>query len=323
MFLINLPPELIILSSDFLEPRDLYALVQTASSFANLLGLHLLDRGLTDPKLEILLWAAARGDEAIISKVLERAGRKRINIPPHIKDSMLMTAVLHNRVDLLEYLVRTVGANLSATVPHEYSLLPRTALHEAAEQGNTVTTQKLIELGADVNAIDTGGLSPLHYAVWKPDREDASAGEAWDTDEELEYGANSIAILRLLLEHGAQTEAVEPDRRQTPLLWASIDGNTEAISLLLDHGANINASDDEGCTALHLAAEYGNHEAVQLLVDKRVDIFAIDYNADTPLDLAASVSVREILRKAGALTGPELGRELERFLSERRTNDEV
>jgi ankyrin repeat protein len=323
MFLINLPPELIILSSDFLEPRDFYALGQTASSFANLLGLHLLDRGLTDPKLEILLWAAARGDEAIISKVLERAGRKRINIPPHIKDSMLMTAVLHNRVDLLEYLVRTVGANLSAMVPHEYSLLPRTALHEAAEQGNTVTTQNLIELGADVNAIDTGGLSPLHYAVWKPDREDASAGEAWDTDEELEYGANSIAILRLLLEHGAQTEAVELDRRQTPLLWASIDGNTEAISLLLDHGANINASDDEGCTALHLAAEYGNHEAVQLLVDKRADIFAIDYNADTPLDLAASVSVREILRKAGALTSSELGRELERFLSERRTNDEV
>ncbi|KAF4180179.1 hypothetical protein CNMCM8927_005286 [Aspergillus lentulus] len=323
MFLTDLPSELIIVIADFLEPKHLNALVQTASSFANLLGLHLLDRGLINPKLEILLWAAARGDEAIISKVLERAEHKRINVPPHIKESMLMIAVLHNRVDLLEYLVRTVGANLSAMVPHEYSLLPRTALHEAAEQGNTVTTQKLIELGADVNAIDTGGLSPLHYAVWKPDREDASAGEAWDMDEELEYGANSIAILRFLLEHGAQTEAVEPDRRQTPLLWASIDGNTDAMRLLLNHGANINASDDEGCTALHLAAESGNHEAVQLLVDKRADIFAIDYNADTPLDLAASVSVREILRRAGALTGPELGRELERFLSERRTSDEV
>ncbi|GFG23073.1 ankyrin repeat, PH and SEC7 domain containing protein secG [Aspergillus udagawae] len=314
MVLTGLPSELIIVIADFLEP-NLNALVQTASSFANLLGLRLLDRGLADPKLEILLWAAAKGDEAIISKILTRAQHKRINIPPQAKDSMLMTAVSHNRVDLLEYLVRTVGANLSAMVPHKYSLSPRTALHEAAEQANKVVTQKLIDLGADVDAIDTGGLSPLHYAVWKPEREDASAGEAWDTDEELEYGVNSIAILRLLLGHRALTEVAEPDRRQTPLLWAGIDRNTEAIRLLLDHGADITASDDEGCTALHFAAESGNHEAVQLLVDKGADIFAIDHSAYTPLDLAASATVRKILRKAGALTGaltgPELGRELE------------
>ncbi|GIK03248.1 ankyrin-2 [Aspergillus viridinutans] len=313
MFLTTLPSELIIVIADFLGPKDLNALVQTASSFANLLDLRLLDRGLAEPKLEILLWAAAKGDEDIISKILTRAQHKRIKIPPQVKDSMLMTAVLHNRVDLLEYLVRTVGANLSAMVSHEYTLSPRAALHEAAEQGNKVATQKLLELGADVNAIDTGGLSPLHYAVWTPQREDVSAGEAWDTDEELEYGVNSIAILRLLLGHGALTEVVEPDRQQTPLLWASNDGNTEAIRLLLDHGATITASDDEGCTALHFAAESGNHEAVQLLVDKGADIFAFDYNAYTPLDLAASALVREILRKAGALTGPELGRELERL----------
>ncbi|KAF7164220.1 hypothetical protein CNMCM5623_008885 [Aspergillus felis] len=313
MFLTNLPPELIIVIADFLRPKDLNALVQTASSFANLLGLRLLDRGLADPKLEILLWAAAKGDKEIISKILTRAQHKRINIPPQVKDSMLMTAVLHNRVDVLEYLVRTVGASHSAMVSYKYSLLPRAALHEAAEQGNKAATQKLLELGADVNAIDTGGLSPLHYAVWKPEREDASDGEAWDTDDELEYGVNSIGILRLLLGHRALAEVVEPDRQQTPLLWASIDGNTEAIRLLLDHGANITASDDEGSTALHFAAESGNHEAVQLLVDKGADIFAIDYSAYTPLDLAASASVRKVLRKAGALTGPELGRELERL----------
>ncbi|GIJ81947.1 hypothetical protein Asppvi_000450 [Aspergillus pseudoviridinutans] len=313
MFLTNLPSELIIVIADFLRPKDLNALVKTASSFANLLGLRLLDRGLADPKLEILLWAAAKGDEKIISKILTRAQHKRVNIPPQVKDSMLMTAVLHNRVGHLEYLIRTVGANLSAMVSHKYSLLPRAALHEAAEQGNKAATQKLLELGAVVNAIDAGGLSSLHYAVWKPEREDASEGEAWDTDEELEYGVNSIAILRLLLGHGALTEVVEPDRQQTPLLWASIDGDTEAISLLLDHGANIAASDDEGCTALHFAAESGKHETVQLLVDKGADAFAFDYSAYTPLDVAASASVRKILRQAGALTGAELGRELERL----------
>lgn len=314
MLLINLPSELIILISEFLEKKELNALVQTASRFANLLGLHLLDRGLFDPKLEILLWAAAKGDEEIIREILLRAQHKQINIPPQVKDSMLMTAVRYQRVDLLEYLVRTVGANLSAMLPHKYSVSPRTALHEAAEQGDKVTTQKLIELGAEVNAIDSEGLAALHYAVWKPRREDVSADEAWNTDEELEYDVNSLAILRLLLKHGAQTEVVEPDLGQTPLLWASIDGNTEAIRVLLDHGADITASDSEGCTALHSAAESGNPEAVELLIEKGADIFAISHNADTPLDVSASKLVREVLRKAGALTGPELGRELERLL---------
>jgi hypothetical protein len=133
MFLTNLPCKLIILIGDFLKPKDLNALVKTASSFANLLGLHLLDCGLTDPKLEILLWAAAKGDEEIISKIprwdnVHRSGRRAFEscegtgrphtrtaqthqYPSQIKDSMLMTADLHNWIDLLDYLVWRVGAN--------------------------------------------------------------------------------------------------------------------------------------------------------------------------------------------------------------------
>ncbi|RHZ60005.1 ankyrin repeat domain-containing protein [Aspergillus thermomutatus] len=317
MLLSNLPSELIIVISDFLKPRDLNALIQTARRFANLLSLLLQDRGLTDPKLEILLWAAATGNEERIRKLLARAQHKRIKIPPKIKDSMLMTAVRHKRVDLLEYLVRTVGANVSARVPYElpnspYPLAARTALHEAVEQGSKVATRKLIELGADVNATDYNGISVLHYAVGILVY---AAEEEWDTDE---GDVNWTDVLRLLLKHGARTEVREPDRGQTPLLWASTDGNTEVISVLLEYGAVINATDEEGCTALHLAAASGNHEVVELLVEKGADMFAISHMADTPLDLSGSPSVWEILTKAGALTGPQLGRELEALLDERR-----
>jgi hypothetical protein len=72
---------LIILIGDFLKSKYLNALVKTASSFANLLGLRLLDRGLSDTKLEILQWAAAKGGEEIISKIprwdnVHRIGRR-------------------------------------------------------------------------------------------------------------------------------------------------------------------------------------------------------------------------------------------------------
>jgi hypothetical protein len=348
MLLINLPSELIILISEFLKTKELNALVQTSSRFANLLCLHLLDRGLADPKLEILLWAAAEGNEEGIQKILGRAQDKQINIPPQIKDTMLMAAVWHKRVDLLEYVVRTVGANLSAVVPCQMPnsliyLMPRAALHTAAAQGNKVTTRKLIELEADVNAMDFEGRSALHYAVGDIVYEEPSA------DGESQYSVNMTAVLALLLKHGARTEVKSLHLGQTPLLCASINGNTEAIRVLLDHGADINASDNEGCTALHFAAESGNHEAirellglgaditasdiegwtalhcaahcgnheaVKLLVEKGADTFAISHNADTPLDVSDSELVREILRKAGAPTGPEL-RLLQRRLLQR------
>ncbi|KAF7117758.1 hypothetical protein CNMCM5793_006938 [Aspergillus hiratsukae] len=251
MLLINLPSELIIVISEFLGPKDLNALVQTASHFANLLGLLLQDRGLADPELEILLWAAAKGNEEGIQKILARAQHKQINIPPQIKDTMLMTAVWHER---------------------------------AAAEWDKAITRKLIELGADVNAMDFDGRSALHHAVGD------DVYEAGSTDEVSEYSVNLTAVLQLLLKHGAQTEVAEQNHGETPLLRASINGNTEAIRVLLDHGADITASDDEGCTALHLAAASGNHESVKLLIEKGANIFAIDHSADTPLDLSASVS---------------------------------
>jgi ankyrin repeat protein len=68
------------------------------------------------------------------------------------------------------------------------------------------------------------------------------------------------------------------------------DGNVEAVRLLLEHGANVNASDREtGVTALHHAANKGRVEVILVLLEHGADIHATDINGQTVLHWAAFV----------------------------------
>jgi hypothetical protein len=72
-----------------------------------------------------------------------------------------------------------------------------TALHRAVLGGYEDVVRLLLAEGADVNAMNDSGETPLHYAAWRAD----------------------TAIAELLLSHGADTGA-ETDVSRTPLDWA-------------------------------------------------------------------------------------------------------
>jgi ankyrin repeat protein len=71
-------------------------------------------------------------------------------------------------------------------------------------------------------------------------------------------------VVQLLLEHGAALEAKDNDGR-TPLLLAAYGGHDAAVKMLLEHGAVLEATDNSFCTPLLLAAQNG-HEAVAKLL---------------------------------------------------------
>jgi ankyrin repeat protein len=54
--------------------------------------------------------------------------------------------------------------------------------------------------------------------------------------------------------------------------------------LLLEHKAEVDAKDNDGETALQLAAENGHEVVVRLLVEKGADINTINYDEGTALD---------------------------------------
>jgi hypothetical protein len=87
------------------------------------------------------------------------------------------------------------------------------------------------------------------------------------------------------------------------LCWAASEGDLDGLKRLLVRGANVNAADYDGRTALHLAASEGQREAVSILLERGAQADALDRWGNTPRDDAqreAHESVIDLLSEADA-----------------------
>jgi ankyrin repeat protein len=78
------------------------------------------------------------------------------------------------------------------------------------------------------------------------------------------------------------------------------------VQALLNRGANVNATDHEGKTALMWAAQNGRQDVVPVLLEKGADVNAKDKKGKTALDLARNYQQEHtgaLLLKAGANAG--------------------
>ncbi|OKL62160.1 hypothetical protein UA08_02170 [Talaromyces atroroseus] len=106
------------------------------------------------------------------------------------------------------------------------------------------------------------------------------------------------AIVKILLERGAEVNSKDSEYGRTPLLWAIVNGYEAIIKLLLDKGAVIDLKDDAyGQTPLSWATKYGHETIVKLLLDKGAEIDSKnDGHNWTPLLLAAKVGDEAIIK---------------------------
>ena len=129
-----------------------------------------------------------------------------------------------------------------------------------------------------------------------------SANHSLD-DQLLEAASNGdLASIRDLLARGADIDARD-DYGWTALMVASESGEVAAVELLLDRGADIDARDDYGGTALMEASAYGGVAAVELLLDRGADIEAREDGGWTALMMASEkgqVETAELLLNRGA-----------------------
>ncbi|KAK1940864.1 Ankyrin repeat domain-containing protein 50 [Phytophthora citrophthora] len=81
----------------------------------------------------------------------------------------------------------------------------------------------------------------------------------------------------------------------TALHIAAYQSNAEIVSILLDEGSSVTAVDKDGMTALHIAARYSNAEIVSILLDRGSSVTAVDNGGRTALHNAALMSTAEIV----------------------------
>jgi hypothetical protein len=101
-------------------------------------------------------------------------------------------------------------------------------------------------------------------------------------------------------------------RAHQTLLWtviagitAAASGDLESLYRLAVKGLNINDSDYDRRTPLHLAAQAGHMEVVHYLVEQGADINAMDRWDATPLNDAANDEIKTYLLSKGAKKGKE------------------
>jgi cytohesin len=149
----------------------------------------------------------------------------------------------------------------------------QTLLHDAAMVGNAELAVVLIRAGADPDAKEHEGHTPLYRA---------STGE----------------VARVLLTAGAAADVPSGPTRGTPLHQAARRGSSSVAAALLDHGANIDARDGKGQTPLRRAVNCRQLPLVQLLVRRGANPRAEDNRGVTPLDVARTAEMKRALADA-------------------------
>ena len=163
----------------------------------------------------------------------------------------------------------------------------------------------LLGKGADVNATDDDGLTPLAVASQRGNHfgvESLLKAEHIDINMKDKQGSTALheacengskKITELLLDKGAEISVANVDK-VTPLHIACHEGCTEVVSSLLFRGhhknivhALVSAADNQGSTALHYAVESGVQSIVEALLLNGADPIATKYNEVTPLHIAA------------------------------------
>ena len=106
-------------------------------------------------------------------------------------------------------------------------------------------------------------------------------------------------ILSLLLDHGADVDD-QGNQGFTPLHLTSVNGKLEAGQCLLDRGADINARGNFGRTPLHWAVLLTSVQSVRFLLEHGADVNASDDAGKTPSLYTRNSEILELLSEYGA-----------------------
>lgn len=182
-------------------------------------------------------------------------------------------------------------------------------LHQAVKEINEPKVRQLVSAGADVNGVDLQGKTPLHLA--------APIGRLSLVQFLVEQGANirlkdnahktalvyaieknHIKVIMYLSEEARKNKAEE----KVDLFSAVRAGNIEEVRHFLKN-SDVNSTNKDGKTALHVACEYAKEAIVALLLSTSIDKNARDDDGRDALNyakLSGNKKIIELLQDSNA-----------------------
>jgi ankyrin repeat protein len=237
-----------------------------------------------------LLQAAKSGDAMSVSALVQQ----RIDVNAAEADG---TTALHWAVrnDDLDIVSRLIDAGADVRASNRYGV---TAIYLAALNGNAEIIEKLLNAGADANSTGTEGETALMTAartgnvaaakVLLLHGADVNRREQWRGQTALMWASaqGHSDMTEVLIARGADVNArsnvqrwerqntAEPREKWlppgglTPLLFAAREGCVACIGVLVNAGADVNATDPEGIGPLLSALINGHYDAAAVLLER-------------------------------------------------------
>lgn len=179
-----------------------------------------------------------------------------------------------------------------------------------------VMVEFLIASGADVNATDSRGDTPLHKAadegladvakILIANDSDVNA-KAFRDETPLHKAVDDVDVAKILILNGADVNAKSLLHGLTPLHDAAYVGQEEVVKILIDNGAEVNTKTlIEGNTALHRAVFCGENSVsvCKVLIERGADVNVRNSAGATPLQQAIKLNETQVvtlLREHGGI----------------------
>lgn len=223
--------------------------------------------------------ACIMGTQAVV-QVLVEAGAQ-CTAETGNGETGLHLAALMGHVAIVEYLL-----HCGISTEHR-SRDGWTPIFFAVMRGHTSIVELLLSNGADINATTPTGFTPL-LELLASERSKQCDETPWWTENDLVKLEN---LAKMLIEKGSDINATVA-KGFTGLHWAARAGRPAIVQLILELGANVNALNDDGNSALKLAMTqqnwtYQREKIVLLLLNNGASICASDGSGTLALVEAA------------------------------------